>query len=218
MHTDGSDTNYQTRLQLNLDPYWQHSNTANPIDELLLCNKHEQDPDNSSTESLPSAVFHCNAFISFIILHLQPKHSGISFAQYPLLLALCSTMTPNTNTGVWLTMSAEQNASFYTTENSQQLRKIQTSHAKAYKNKPNKNKQVANSITVFIISLSALLDCSKKSKKICTQTSLASRYWQQLSDFTELASSLKTETQSFFQNPWLFRTFFGVLAHFRALF
>ena len=47
-------------------------------------------------------------------------------------------------------MSAEQNASFYTTENSQQLRKIQTSHAKAYKNKPNKNKQVANSITVFI--------------------------------------------------------------------
>jgi len=165
MHTDGSDTNYQTRLQLNLDPYWQHSNTANPIDELLLCNKHEQDPDNSSTESLPSAVFHCNALISFTIVHLQPKHSGISFAQYPLLLALCSTMTPNTNTGVWLTMSAEQNASFYTTENSQQLRKIQTSHAKAYKNKPNKNKQAANSITVFIISLSALLHCSKKTKK-----------------------------------------------------
>jgi len=165
MHTDGSDTNYQTRLQLNLDPYWQHSNTANPIDELLPCNKHEQDSDNSSTESLPSAVFHCNALISFTKLHLQPKHSGISFAQYPLLLALCSTMTPNTNTGVWLTMSAEQNASFYTTENSQQLRKIQTSHAKAYKNKPNKNKQAANSITVFIISLSALLHCSKKNKK-----------------------------------------------------
>jgi len=165
MHTDGSDTNYQTRLQLNLDPYWQHSNTANTIDELLLCNKHEQDPDNSSTESLPSAVFHCNALISFTMLHLQPKHSGISFAQYPLLLALCSTMTPNTNTGVWLTMSAEQNASFYTTENSQQLRKIQTSHAKAYKNKPNKNKQVANCITVFIISLSALLHCSKNKNK-----------------------------------------------------